>query len=113
MKLWLLWCMTICGLSCLAASMSKHQRDIFAHAISARQSQFLYIIGWGIVIASAVPAIFYSGLSVGLSEWVGVLSFAALAVGLTLSYRAKYILQFNLAIATLFIVLCICSVFID
>lgn len=107
MILWLLWCISIWGFSGLAASMSKHQRDIFSKPVSAKQTKILQILGWGVISLSAFIAIFVTGISVGISEWLGVLTFAALVVGLTMTYWPKRIIQLNIAITILFVILLI------
>lgn len=100
----LLWCILVWGFSALAASMSKHQRDIFVAKVPEQKTRIFQITGWVILTLAAILAIFYKGASVGLSEWIGVMSFAALLVGLTLTYFPKKLFQLNIVIAVLFII---------
>lgn len=105
MTIWLLWCISIWGLSCLAASMSKHQRDLFVAPLSQKITKFLQVAGWSIIVLSAFIAIYVAGISVGLSEWVGVLTFSAFIVGLIITYQPRRLIQFNFSILILFVVL--------
>ncbi|OEC92231.1 DUF3325 domain-containing protein [Acinetobacter sp. YK3] len=105
----MLWCVTVVALSSLACGMSKHQRDIFTSSISAQNSRRFEIVGWSILLLSAVAAIYLKGASIGLSEWLGCISFAALAVGLLLTYHPKKLLQANVIAAALFGLLLILS----
>ena len=105
MTLWLLLCISIWGLSCLATSMNKHQRDIFVAPISDKKSKLLKSAGWGILTLSACIAIFAAGISVGLSEWVGIITFAAFIVAFIVTYQPRRIIQFNFAILVLFLFL--------
>ena len=101
----MLCCVAVVALSSLACGMSKHQRDIFISPISARNSRRFEIVGWGMLLLSAVAAIDLKGASIGLSEWLGCISFAALVVGLLLTYHPKKLLQANVIVSALFILL--------
>ncbi|ENX34722.1 hypothetical protein F889_02011 [Acinetobacter colistiniresistens] len=105
----MLWCIAVVGLSSLACAMSKHQRDIFSSQISAQNSRRFEVAGWLILLVSAVLIICAKGASVGLSEWLGCISFAALVVGLLLTYQPKKLLQANMIVSTLFGLLLIIS----
>ncbi|WP_109441317.1 DUF3325 domain-containing protein [Acinetobacter haemolyticus] len=101
----LLWCVCVVGLSSLACAMAKHQRDIFSDQVSQRKCRLFQIVGWSLLIISAGLAAYFKGISIGLSEWLGCVSFAALAVGLLLSYTPKKILKANAVVAVLFLIL--------
>lgn len=107
MSAWILWCVSVIAFSSLAASMSKHQRDIFIGKVSPQKTRLLQIFGWSILLLSVVVVIFWRGASIGLSEWLGCLTFAALMVGLTLTYFPKKLAQFNMAIGGILVVLSI------
>ncbi|MCH7338348.1 DUF3325 domain-containing protein [Acinetobacter higginsii] len=98
----MLWCVAVVALSALACGMSKHQRDIFSAQISAQNSRRFEIVGWVALLLSALVMIYFKGASVGLSEWLGCISFAALAVGLLLTYHPKKLLQANVIVTVLF-----------
>lgn len=105
----MLWCVAVVALSSLACGMSKHQRDIFTVQISAKKSRCFEIAGWVTLLISAVVMIYFKGASVGLSEWLGCITFAALAVGLLLTYQPKKLLQANVIVTVLFGLLLIVS----
>jgi len=109
MAAWMLWCVAVVALSSLACGMSKHQRDIFTSPISAQNSRRFEIVGWSILLLSALTTIYFKGASMGLSEWLGCISFAALAVGLLLTYHPKKLLQANVMVTVLFGVLFIAA----
>ena len=98
----MLWCVAVVALSSLACGMSKHQRDIFTAQISDQKRRYFEIAGWIILLISAVITIYFKGVSVGLSDWLGCITFAALAVGLLLTYQAKKLLQANVVVTVLF-----------
>jgi hypothetical protein len=105
MSAWILWCVLIWALSSLACSMSKHQRDVFNKKVSARQSRIFQGLGWGLLAISVLLMMLYQVPSIGISEWLGCLSFAALMVGLTLTYLPKKLMQLNMAVTVLFLIL--------
>lgn len=108
MAAWLLWCVAVLGFSSLACSMTKHQRDLFTGKVSEQKTRIFQITGWTVLIAMAIIVIFWKGASIGLSEWLGSLTFAALTIGLTLTYFPKKLLYLNIIVAiVLFILLCI------
>lgn len=98
----MLWCVAVVALSALACGMSKHQRDIFSAQISAQNSRRFEIVGWVMLLLSALVMIYLKGASVGLSEWLGCISFAALTVGLLLTYQPKKLLQVNVMVTVVF-----------
>lgn len=101
----LLWCVCFVGLSSLACTMAKHQREIFSSPVNQRNCRLFQIVGWGLLIVSAGLAAYFKGISIGLSEWLGCVGFAALAVGLLLTYSPKKILKVNAVVAVLFLIL--------
>ncbi|MBH2002347.1 MAG: DUF3325 domain-containing protein [Moraxellaceae bacterium] len=98
----MLWCVAVVALSALACGMSKHQRDIFSSQISAQNSRRFEIAGWVVLLLSALVMIYLKGASVGLSEWLGCITFAAFAVGLLLTYQPKKLLQANVIVTVVF-----------
>ncbi|TCB68821.1 DUF3325 domain-containing protein [Acinetobacter sp. ANC 4178] len=91
---------SLCSLAfiALASSMSKHQKQIFGNQLNAKQTRYATIIGWLLLTFSLVICILSGKLSNMLSFWVGVLSFAALFVGVSLSYFEQKIKTFALAL---------------
>ena len=105
----MLWCVAVVALSSMACGMSKHQRDIFTVQISAKKSRYFEIAGWVALLLSALVMIYFKGASIGLSQWLGCITFGALAVGLLLTYQPKKLLQVNVIMTVLFGVLLIVS----
>lgn len=87
----LIWSISILGFFALASTMSKHQKQIFGHELNASKTKLTTIIGWCLLIISLIISLIPNTLSNGISYWVGVLTFAALFVGLCLSYFAHQI----------------------
>lgn len=94
---------SLCSLAfiALASSMSKHQKQIFGNELNTIQTRYATIIGWLLLTFSLVICILSGKLSNMLSFWVGVLSFAALFVGVSLSYFEQKIKAFTLALCIL------------
>lgn len=86
MLVWLLCAINIISFSCLAAAMSKHQRDFFGRALEARQNRLLAAAGWLLLALSMFASAIAKGPSVGISTWVCAITFSALVVGLVATY---------------------------
>ena len=97
----LIWSLCSLAFIALASSMSKHQKQIFGNELNAIQTRYATIIGWLLLTFSLVICILSGKLSNMLSFWVGVLSFAALFVGVSLSYFEQKIKAFTLALCML------------
>ena len=97
----LIWSLSSLAFIALASSMSKHQKQIFGNELNAIQTRYATIIGWLLLTFSLVICILSGKLSNMLSFWVGVLSFAALFVGVSLSYFKQQIKAFTLALCML------------
>jgi hypothetical protein len=97
---WFIFVWALCNLGFigLASSMSKHQKQIFAQELDATKSKLATVIGWMFLIAGLVACLIHGdSVSNMISYWIGVLSFSALAVGLTLSYFEKRLKALGLA----------------
>jgi hypothetical protein len=97
----LIWSLSSLAFIALASSMSKHQKQIFGNELNAKQTRYATIIGWLLLTFSLVICILSGKLSNMLSFWVGVISFAALFVGVSLSYFEQKIKAFTLALCML------------
>lgn len=87
----LIWTIATLGFFALASSMSKHQKQIFGHEFNSSRTKLAAIVGWILLIISLTLSIVPNTLSNGISYWAGVLTFAALFVGLSLTYFAHKI----------------------
>lgn len=84
----LAWCVCTLGFIALAASMPRHQEQIFGKELGQPRSRVAAAAGWamlGLGLAVCLPGGVLSNM---VSYWVGVLTFSALAVVLWLSYMA-------------------------
>ena len=100
----LIWAMNTLGFITLASSMSKHQKQFFGHELPASRTKLAIYLGWILLILALILSLLPNTLSNGISYWVGVLTFSALFVGLTLSYfshKIKIIITILLIITLL------------
>lgn len=97
----LIWSLSSLAFIALASAMSKHQKQIYEHELSPRQTQLASITGWALLLISLIICLISGQLSSMLSFWVGVLTFSALFVGVLLSYyslKMKFATGFCVAI---------------
>jgi len=97
----LIWSLSSLAFIALASSMSKHQKQILGNELNTIQPRYATIIGWLLLTFSLVICILSGKLSNMLSFWVGVISFAALFVGVSLSYFEQKIKAFTLTLCIL------------
>ncbi|AOA57605.1 DUF3325 domain-containing protein [Acinetobacter larvae] len=106
----LLWSAMTLGLFSICSSMSKHQKQVFEKTLSVQQSKILFYLGWGILIISFIYSLFRYSPSLGMSYWVGAISFAALLVGFTLSYLEKHFKRVVATVIASFILACLLAI---
>ena len=82
----LIWSLTSLGFTALAGSMSKHQKQMFGKELNAGKTRLATILGWLLLIITLILCLFTGAISNMISYWIGSLTFAALAVGLSLTY---------------------------
>ena len=82
--------LSLAGFAALAASMTKHHRDLFGMAPPRGRKRALTASGWLLLAAALFPAIKDQGVSVGIVLWLGVTTVAALGAALLLTYRALW-----------------------
>ena len=87
----LIWSISSLAFIALASSMTKHQKQIFNRELHPAQSRIATIMGWLLLLTSLVICLLSGKISSMLSYWVGVLTFAALLIGLMLSYYSDKI----------------------
>lgn len=87
----LIWSITSLGFFALAASMQKHQKQIFGYSLNTSKTILASIFGWLLLIIGLILCLFAGAMSNMISYWIGSLSFSALFVGLSLSYAAMKI----------------------
>lgn len=77
------------GFAALALAMDRHHRQVWQRPASGRQRVLLRVLGTVCLGASLVACIAYSGWSVGIVLWLGLLSAAVPAVALVLTYQPR------------------------
>ena len=87
----LIWSISSLAFIALASAMSKHQKQIFNCELNLAQSRIATILGWLLLLTSLVICLLSGKISSMLSYWVGVSTFAALLIGLMLSYYSDKI----------------------
>ncbi|MFV5404179.1 DUF3325 family protein [Acinetobacter sp. 228] len=106
----MIWALTSLGFFALATSMSKHQKQIFDRELDPAKTQLATILGWILLIISLILCLLTGAVSNMISYWLGSLTFAALVVGLSLSYLAskiKVIVMFCVFIASISGIICL------
>ena len=82
----LIWAISCLGFVCLAATMSKHQKQIFQRVLSTQQEKWTAVLGWMLLLLALLLCLSTGAISNMVSYCLGSLSFAAVAVTLSLSY---------------------------
>ncbi|MCG8359151.1 MAG: DUF3325 domain-containing protein [Kiloniellales bacterium] len=83
--------LAIAGFGALALGMRKHHRELFGAPPSQWRALALHSIGWVLLGLSFVACILDSRWSIGPVLWLGLLTVAALATALTLTYGPRFI----------------------
>jgi vacuolar-type H+-ATPase subunit I/STV1 len=100
----LIWSISTIAFFALASGMEKHQKQIFLKTLTPKMTLFFGILGWLLLIIGLILCLYKGHISNMISYWVGVLTFAALAVGLTLSYKAEYSRKIAIILSVLAII---------
>ena len=106
----LIWALTSLAFFALAMSISKHQKQIFDTELDPAKTQLATIFGWVLLIIALTLCLLTGAVSNMISYWLGSLTFAALVVGLSLSYLAskiKVIVMFCVFIASISGIFCL------
>ncbi|WP_298144127.1 DUF3325 domain-containing protein [uncultured Acinetobacter sp.] len=94
----LVWALCNLGFIALACSMSKHQKQIFKRELDPQKTRLATVIGWILLTLGLISCLIYQdSISNMISYCLGVLSFSALAVGLSLSYFENHVKTLALA----------------
>lgn len=80
---------SVLGFALLCLGMSRHQRDLFGRALSAVQTRAAKASGWLLVIAAYAGSLLTEGAALGAVYGVGVLTFGALTVALTVTGMSR------------------------
>lgn len=79
------------GFAALCLSMERHAKQVIGAVLLPPRRRLAAAAGWGLLALSLAPALQRYGVSVGITAWLGFLGFAAVAVGLLLSYAPRQI----------------------
>lgn len=74
------------AMAALSLSMERHQEQVYGKAFGAMP---LRLGGWTLLAVALVPAIAAWGSAVGILAWLGFLTFAALGIGLQMTYAPR------------------------
>jgi len=85
----------------LASTMAKHQDQLGSKQFSAQQIQLWQIAGWGLLGLSLWPCLLRWNTSIALAAWFGLLTLAALALGLMFTYTPRLIQYLKAAITAI------------
>lgn len=89
------------AMTMISATMSRHQDQLLAGVPPPRLVHGLRYGGWVVLAVALVPALGTWGVSVGIAAWLGLLTFACLALALQLTYRPRSIWRCSLALGAL------------
>lgn len=105
-----IWSMISLSFMSLACSMSKHQKQIFAQQLSPRRTQLAHVLGWVLLVLSVLMALYTRSISIALSYWLGVATFAALFVAAILSYFSSNFKRIAIVLSGLALITALSSV---
>ncbi len=77
------------GFTLIAATMDRHQDDLAPRGLAPRPALAIRLAGFALLGLAMLPGLRLYGTSIGLAWWCGVLTFAALALALLLTYRPR------------------------
>lgn len=86
------------AMAAVSLSMGRHQQQVLGKPVAGLA---LRLGGWALLAVALVPAIAAWGVSVGLLAWLGLLTFAALGIGLQMSYAPRPVRWTGPAVALL------------
>jgi hypothetical protein len=78
--------LSVTGLACLALAMERHHQRLFGKAAATWPRRGWRALGCCLLVGAFLICIRSSGWSIGLVEWVGLLTVAAICVVLGLTY---------------------------
>lgn len=93
MMSWIVMLSGCLGFLAIAAGMNKHQRDFFGKPLSITATRMLTSGGWIVLVVGLITSVVIWGVSMGVSQWLGVNTFSALAVALLVSYCPRRLLR--------------------
>lgn len=89
------------AMATVSASMGRHQHSVLGRELGPAGTRLLRLGGWLLLAVALAPAVMTWGASVGVAGWLGMLTVAAMGVGLLLSYAPRLLLPSMPAAAVL------------
>lgn len=89
MTAWIAWALALPAFAALSCAMERHQDQVVGRELPPRICAALRVAGVLLLIASLALCVTAWSASVATVAWLGVLTFAALGVGLTLTYAPR------------------------
>jgi len=77
------------AMAAVSLSMERHQEQIAGRTLAVQPTKLWRSGGWLLLALALVPAISAWGTSVGIAAWLGLMTFASLALGLQLTYAPQ------------------------
>ncbi|VUZ26106.1 Uncharacterised protein [uncultured Comamonas sp.] len=86
MTLWPALFIAFTGFAAIAATMARHSDAFGTQAFTPRRLQGCRAVGFVLLGVSLQMCLAHGGTSIAIAAWVGLLAFAALALGVLLTY---------------------------
>ncbi|MGE0796728.1 MAG: DUF3325 domain-containing protein [Lautropia sp.] len=87
--LWIAFVLSIFGNACLGAVMLRHAADVFGHDATPGQALAARLAGTALLGSALAICIVAEDVSIGIAAWLGVLTPAAMLVGLAFTVLAS------------------------
>lgn len=84
--------LSFCGFAALSLAMDRHQEDVLGRALAGLHNHVLQAAGTGLLVLALLACMVGKTASVAAVDWLGLLTFAALAVAALLSYFPRALL---------------------
>lgn len=82
-------CLAFAGFAVIAASMDRHQDQLGTEGLAPARLKAWRLAGHALLALSLAPCLLRWNASVAVAAWLGLLTFAALALGLLLTYAPQ------------------------
>lgn len=81
--------LSFCGFTALSLAMDRHQEDVLGRAFTGAANHLLRAAGTGLLVLALLACMVGKTASVASVDWLGLLTFAALAVAALLNYSPR------------------------
>ncbi len=97
MTAWISLGLALAAFTALSLAMDRHQEQVLGRALARPATLRWRVLGWALLVVSLLPCLALGSTSLAITVWAGTLSFAALALGLLLSYAPRAVPRVALA----------------